>query len=63
MKHPIYNHKTLQDEPIKIGRDLLDVLSEIFFYIYLNNIYKMGAGVLPISNTKEKFIFIFKRVD
>jgi len=28
-KHPIYNHKTLQEEPIKIGRDLLDVLSEI----------------------------------
>ena len=22
MKHPIYNHKTIQDEPLKIGRDL-----------------------------------------
>ena len=29
MKHPIYNHKTVQDESLKIGRDLLDVLLEI----------------------------------
>jgi murein tripeptide amidase MpaA len=29
MKHPIYDHKTIQEEPLKIGKDLLDVLSEI----------------------------------
>jgi len=29
MKHPIYNHKTIQDEPLKIGKDLADVLAEI----------------------------------
>ncbi len=29
MKHSIYNHKTLQDEPLKIGKDLADVLMEI----------------------------------
>ena len=28
-KHSIYNHKTLQDEPLKIGKDLLDVLYEL----------------------------------
>lgn len=29
MKHPIYNHKTLQDEPMKIGKDLVDILADI----------------------------------
>ena len=29
MKHPLYNHKTLQNESLKIGKDLLDVLLEI----------------------------------
>ena len=29
MKHPIYNHKTIQDEPLKIGKDLLDTLAEL----------------------------------
>jgi hypothetical protein len=29
MKHPLYKHKTLQDEPLKIGKDLLDTLVEI----------------------------------
>ena len=29
MKHPIYKHKTLQDEPLKIGKDLLDTLAEL----------------------------------
>jgi len=29
MKHPIHNHKTLQDEPLKIGKDLADVFTEL----------------------------------
>ena len=29
MKHPIYKHKTIQEEPLKIGKDLLDILSEL----------------------------------
>tara|TARA_B100002019_G_scaffold167479_1_gene144881 strand:+ start:221 stop:1312 length:1092 start_codon:yes stop_codon:yes gene_type:complete len=29
MKHPIYNHKTIQDEPLKIGKDLADVFTEL----------------------------------
>jgi len=29
MKHPIYKHTTLQDEPLKIGKDLLDTLLEL----------------------------------
>jgi hypothetical protein len=29
MKHPIYNHKTLQEEPLKIGKDLFDTLVEL----------------------------------
>ena len=29
MKHSIYNHKTIQDEPLKIGADLLDTLAEL----------------------------------
>jgi murein tripeptide amidase MpaA len=29
MKHHLYNHKTLQEEPLKIGKDLLDILAEI----------------------------------
>ena len=29
LKHPIYNHKTLQDEPLKIGKDLLDTIAEL----------------------------------
>ena len=30
MKHPIYNHKTIQDEPLKIGKDLANTLLELF---------------------------------
>ena len=29
MKHPLRNHKTLQDEPLKIGKNLFDVISRI----------------------------------
>ena len=29
MKHPLYNHKTIQDEPLKIGKDLADVFTEL----------------------------------
>ena len=29
MKHPIYNHKTIQDEALKIGKDIADVLDEL----------------------------------
>ena len=29
MKHPIHNHKTIQDEPLKIGKDLADVFTEL----------------------------------
>ena len=29
MKHPLYDHKTVQDEPLKIGKDLLDTLIEL----------------------------------
>ena len=29
MKHPIYNHKTLQDEPIQIGKSLADILEKL----------------------------------
>lgn len=29
LKHPLRNNKTLQDEPLKIGKDLADVLAEI----------------------------------
>ena len=29
MKHSLYNHKTIQDEPLKIGKDLLDTLAEL----------------------------------
>lgn len=30
MKHPIYNHKTIQDEPLKLGKDLANTLLELF---------------------------------
>tara|TARA_B100001123_G_C15295454_1_gene1019012 strand:- start:532 stop:1626 length:1095 start_codon:yes stop_codon:yes gene_type:complete len=29
MKHPLYNHKTLQDEPIQIGKSLADILEDL----------------------------------
>ena len=29
MKHPLYNHKTLQDEPIQIGKSLADILEDM----------------------------------
>ena len=29
MKHPLYNHKTIQDEPLKIGKNLADILLEL----------------------------------
>ena len=29
MKHPLFNHKTIQDEPILIGKQLADILLEL----------------------------------
>ena len=29
MKHKLFNHKTIQDESIKIGKDIADILEEI----------------------------------
>jgi len=29
MKHPLYNHKTIQDEPLKIGKTIADILIEL----------------------------------
>ena len=28
-KHKLFNHRTLQQEPIKIGKDLADILYEL----------------------------------
>ena len=29
MKHPLFSHKTLQDEPLKIGKELADIFVEL----------------------------------